>query len=114
MTTPKAATGYFCPGCDALSRTADLARDHCELEAIESVEGWLCGDDGVCDEGIHRLESDALECMQAGLPDDCATCGHLRRHHFGMRGNDAPCQSACDCRDSVSYTHLTLPTSDLV
>lgn len=99
MTTPTAATGYFCPGCDAFCPDSERAREHCEPEGLVSAEGWLCGDKGVCDEGIHRLESAALECMQAGLPQDCATCGHLRRHHFGMRGTVSPCQSACDCRD---------------
>ena len=104
MTAPKAATGYFCPGCDAFCRDSETAREHCEPEEVQSAPGWLCGDRSPCDEGIHRLESDALECMRAGFPPDCAACGHLHRHHFGMSGTGAPCQSACDCRD---FTYAT-------
>src|SRR5678809_1475163 len=59
---------------------------------------------------------DCFECAVQRLAPTCAHCGCRVIGHGVETGNDIFCCMSCERMGArpVSYTHLTLPTSDLV
>ena len=93
---PSCPPASACPGarprcgdgaCGTPRETIDNCPDDCE--------STVCGD-GRCGSAEDDL----------GCPGDCAICGDLRC--------SAGAEDGVSCAVAVSYTHLTLPTSDLV